>query len=200
MVSCFLVGMRMTLAVMGLMALNCGVPDSDLCARATCQTGWHCSAPGGVVQCDPDVVPSQGGGAGGGTGSGAGGGTGTGGGGGGGVPVMEPAKPARVFVTLKYDYKTCCDLPYPQVCWCAQCSVTRCVLTQEMDVADLNASRVAAYSSCQVSQTSSDGYTVQCAQCVEADGTCSVKGGPAQYDRKATCSGKAGPLACAWFQ
>lgn len=202
MLACLIASMRIILAVVGLVSLNCGVPDSDPCARASCQAGWHCSAPGGVVQCDPDNVAGQGGGlgggSGGGTGSGAGGGTSAGGGsGGGGGGVVQP--PSNLFVTVKYVWASCCQ-DTRHDCRCAECVLYECVLTQKMAPGDFAASRLGVYSSCAVVQTGTDSWSVDCGGCTLKSRVCRVN--QVDYaDAQSTCSGpRFSAKVCSWFQ
>jgi hypothetical protein len=114
---------------------------------------------------------------------------------GGGGGSMTPADP-MVFVTLKYDVATCCEGMF---CTCRDCRVDACALTQSVKKSDFDASRLAAYAGCGVSQTAADGYTVTCSSCTRTDRVCRVNG-QNYADHDVSCSGpKSRATFCAWF-
>lgn len=127
------------------------------------------------------------------TSSGAGGGMGGGGGatGGGGGGAATP-----YFVTISFDRATCCD-----TCACKRCQMaSRCEVTKTVPSDRFQQLRAGSLSACAVTQTASDGFSVNCTgRCMTTQTTCRV-GTDDVADTVISCAAIAGTTSnpCDW--
>lgn len=149
------------------------------------------AATGGGTEATGGGCPRGGCAVGGGNFSSSGGGVATGGGSatGGGAAVAD------VFVTLKYDFESCCFS-----CDCKRCQLNHCTVTKQMPPTKFAALRTSSLGTCAVSQTASDGYMADCtALCTTRTPGC-FSGGKTYPDTVITCTTIADTAfgSCGW--
>lgn len=107
-----------------------------------------------------------------------------------GVVVSDPT----VYITLEYDYPTCC---VGMQCTCAACTVDHCSLTQGAKSSAFAASRTHEFGGCAVTQTATDAYSVVCGTCTLVDRVCRVNGVD-HPDKMAQCQTTLNRSYCGW--
>lgn len=100
---------------------------------------------------------------------------------GGGVAAVGGGGGPQVFVSLSWDYATCCI----NGCACQQCRTWSCAVTKAMSQAKFNELRVGPLSRCSTT-ASGDAYSVDCRDCTTNSTTCGTAGN-LYPDTVATC-------------